>query len=346
MAALIAGIGSANPPHRWNPAQVLDFIFPSLDSPRRRRLFEAVMKDSGITSRYSVLAHDATYEGKQFSLTCSTKERQEIYNLEINTLAIRSVEDLATRVPLGDITDIITVTCTGFTNPGFDQAIQEHFGLARTVNKYCLGFMGCYAALPALELASALISYNSEARVLVVCAEICSIHAKAETMDDLLSAALFADGAAAVLLVNREQCGEMRGLDIINHHTILIPAKDELAWEVGNYGYDIKLSSYVSKILALNFTVPFPELQGVEDLAYIIHPGGKSILDRIEPALGSDSLQLSRQILRQYGNMSSPTVLFALKEYFYEDKINLKSLLVAAFGPGLTAKYLHLIPNQ
>lgn len=243
------------------------------------------------------------------------------------------------------ITHLITVSCTGMSAPGLDLELVEALGLPTTVFRTSINFMGCYAAVHGLKLADALVRSSPDARVLIVCTELCTLHFQQEpTLDNMLSSLLFADGAAAVLVTPDEYAG--RGLRLKHFYSQVVPkGKGEMTWDLSSTGFRMTLTNYVVDLLRTDFSglvgnaLQEGGKQREEVSHWCIHPGGKKILDAIYKSLGftNGHLDESYAILRQFGNMSSPTILFVLKEML--DKMDYSRpncVFGAAFGPGLT----------
>ena len=244
------------------------------------------------------------------------------------------------------LTHLITVSCTGFFQPGPDFAILKALGLSAHVERYHLGFMGCYAAFPALRMAKAFCEANPEAVVLVVCLELCSLHVQwTASMDDLLAGSVFADGASATVVSAREPQSTTGALRLDAFSSAIAPAGDsDMAWTIGDVGFQMRLSSYVPEIIQSNVK---DAIQPILEKAvrtqeqvthWAVHPGGRAILDRVERGLDlpESALAASREVLRNCGNMSSATILFVLKELLSHGVAPEDTLLAMAFGPGLT----------
>ena len=242
------------------------------------------------------------------------------------------------------LTHLVTVSCTGFFQPGPDFAILKALGLSANVERYHLGFMGCYAAFPALRMAKAFCEANPEAVVLVVCLELCSLHVQwTAAMDDLLAGSVFADGASAAVVSAHHPRGPALRLDAFS--SAIAPAGDsDMAWTIGDVGFAMRLSSYVPEIIQTNVKEAIqPILKKAEQTQerithWAVHPGGRAILDRVERGLDlpESALAASREVLRNCGNMSSATLFFVLKELQSRGITPEDSLLAMAFGPGLT----------
>ncbi|BCW78668.1 naringenin-chalcone synthase [Arthrobacter sp. NicSoilC5] len=293
-------------------------------------------------------------------LNPSTKVRNDIFAREATKLfveAARAALQAAPELDLLDITHLVTVSCTGFFNPGPDYKVVRELGLSPSVQRYHLGFMGCYAAFPALRAAKLFCESDPDAVVLVVCAELCSLHVRTSNdPDTIMGSALFADGAAAAVVTARPGAEEAALLKLDHFETVLTPVgEDSMAWNIGDHGFEMVLGTYVPHIIddhivgALQpLLAKDPELAALPYTAiphWAIHPGGRSILDKVQSRLGLSDAQLvpARDILRNYGNMSSATVLFVLK-YILEqpllpgDSNGGGRICSMAFGPGLTVE--------
>jgi predicted naringenin-chalcone synthase len=349
---IIKGIGTAVPENTISQAEFLECMLQRTESARERRYLHSVLADSGIDNRHVVLSlaenGHLMYQGESFE-EASSKRRNDVFCREITPLvaaATRAALD-ASGVRAGDITHIVAVSCTGFSNPGFDFEIIFQLGLPAEVDRYFLGFMGCYGAFPALELAALFCRSDQKARVLVICGEICSIHFQPHGgFDALLGATLFSDGvAAAVVTGEGSQLGD---LVIENFHSRIVHDSEGLmAWRIGDQGFELMLSPYVSRVVGSNIMDLLPRSwSSVLDSHWIIHPGGKSILDRVEATLNFNDtgvLRESRDILRRYGNMSSATVLFVLDRFLKQKEVLPgEKLRMVGFGPGLTVKAMEL----
>jgi len=244
------------------------------------------------------------------------------------------------------VTHLITVSCTGFFNPGPDYEILRQVPLNPTVQRFHIGFMGCYGAFPALRLAQSICQADPEACVLITDVELCSLHLQIQSdLNSILGGALFADGAAA-LLVNSQTPNPTRPALELNHFaTTLLPnSETDMAWTIGDQGFEMILSPQVPKLIEANLLdVLHPSLhqwgREVSDIQHwAVHPGGKAILDRIEATLMlEDQLTISRSILHDYGNMSSATIFFVLQSLLKQPtQTTQEPILAMAFGPGLT----------
>lgn len=326
---------------------------------RQRRMVRALYRKSGIDKRHSVItSFDNNLPGDFFPLGAdgkrrelSTAERNKIYSRESQHLAVelaRQTLDSCPGLDPSEVTHVITVSCTGFCNPGPDYHIVNELGLSHATQRYNLGFMGCYAAFPGLRMAGQFCQANPEAVVLVLCLELCSLHLQLHGGEDsMLANSLFADGAAAAIVSARTPGEDQSCYQFGDFHSSLIPSgKDAMAWTIGDSGFDIALSSYVPKIIGANIRDAVQPILASAQLAlqdissWAVHPGGKAILDKVAESLGLEEHKVaaSRKILRQYGNMSSATVLFVLQEILQQDGPLRETVCAMAFGPGLTVE--------
>jgi len=320
-------------------------------NPRTARYIRAVYDRSGIAKRHSVLPdfqRGVTPElFHEDAPEPSTEERNRCYIRHARELSVEVARRALAGFSPADVTHVVTASCTGFYNPGMDYDIVVGLGLPATVERYHLGFMGCYAAMPGLRMAEQFCRANPRAVVLVVCLELCTLHFQLrDNPDNVLANALFADGAAAAVVSARPPTGLAPVLRLGEFLPALaLEGGGDMAWDIGNHGFNIVLSSYVPDIIAGKIGPIIDQILGRsarqrgEIDRWAIHPGGKAILDKIERSLllEPDQLQPSRDVLRDYGNMSSATILFVLRRIL--DTLtpgHEEQLCAMAFGPGLT----------
>ncbi|SHL60982.1 type III polyketide synthase [Hymenobacter psychrotolerans] len=365
MISYLSAIGTANPPHRLPQAQIGDFMAHALqfDTDQTRKL-RALYRMSGIGHRYTVLPDYGRPNG-EFTFFPNTPDlepfpsvgaRMRVYRQEALPLAAAAAENClqqAPDVPANTLTHLISVSCTGMYAPGLDIELVSRLGLRPDVQRTCVNFMGCYAAFNALKLADAICRADADARVLVVCTELCTIHfQKHHEEDHLISNALFGDGAAAALVLGRPS-GNRPHLALEAFHCGLEPdGHADMAWHVNDFGFEMTLSSYVPKLiqrgirrltddLLRNLPVQLSDIRH-----FAIHPGGRRILETIEQELGlsPQDNQPAYHVLREYGNMSSATVLYVLRELLagFRAADSGAPVLSFAFGPGLTLEAMLL----
>jgi predicted naringenin-chalcone synthase len=260
----------------------------------------------------------------------------KLYEAHAFALAKRAIDQLE----LGAITHVIVTTCTGFYAPGLDLQIVNHYGLPSTTERTVIGFMGCFAAFNALKLARHIVRSEQKSRVLVLNLELCTLHLKeAGSLEEMLAFLIFADGCAATIVSNEET-----GLSLNSFCSTLIEKSEDLiTWHIANSGFDMQLSGQVPAAIARSLPASLNEIitpYTKDDLAlWAIHPGGRTILNAVQEGVALDASQMrySRDILQRYGNMSSATVMFVLKEIL-ENSAAHGTGCAMAFGPGLTVE--------
>jgi alpha-pyrone synthase len=337
-AAYVNAIGTATPENEVH-GLFASYAPRLIQSERERRLFERMVQRCGIERRYSVLAPGRSgplddaglYRPGEFA---GTAARMRVYQERAADLAFEAALDLDDE--LNDVTHLLLVSCTGFAAPGVDLELIERLALCRGIERTMVGFMGCHAAINALRLALHIVRSEPEARVLVICLELCTLHLQ-ETPDleQLLAFLIFADGCAAALVTS-----EPRGLALGASTTAIAPeAADQITWRIGSSGFDMTLSGSVpatlGAVLPRHILSILQGRQPGDIVHWAVHPGGRSVLDAVQQALDlcPESLVTSRDVLRRYGNMSSATVLFVLKAML-EGGVGGAGCAMA-FGPGL-----------
>ena len=315
-----------------------------LKGSRKAAIFERMMERSGIAQRFSVLPQgDGQLSFGSFynaGASPSTAARMARYCESAPELALEAISRLPA---LDGITHMVTASCTGFMAPGLDQVVARRLGLAPTVERIFLGFMGCYAGVTALRTAGMIVRADPQARVLVLSVELCTLHMQdTDDLEQLLAMGQFADGAGAAIV-----SGEGAGLALGKALSLTLnDAADLITWDVGNTGFAMHLSGAVPARLAEQLDDPATLAQitggtdGDEIVSWAIHPGGRSILDAVERglALPDGALAASREVLRSAGNMSSASIMFVLERLMGEQPGH---GLALAFGPGLGVEGLH-----
>jgi predicted naringenin-chalcone synthase len=333
-----------------------------------QRIIGASFNGSGIDVRHTVigeLSRDVeTAEPVFFDRTTGsllspgTRARNDVYVRESTMLfvdAARRVLEADPDIEASDVTHVITVSCTGFHAPGPEYEIVRALGLPDSVQRIHLGFMGCYASMPALRAARQFCTADPDAVVLVVSVELCTLHLRSsEDPDTIVASSLFADGAAAGIVTARELPTPVPALRLDRFHTaIAAEGEKDMAWTIGDSGFEMILSTSVPQIIGetiLGALAPLYAGGLAEAFAqgaigervehWAIHPGGRSILDRVQERLHLSDAQLhpAREILRTHGNMSSATVLFVMRRILEGGAKDAERVAAMAFGPGLTAE--------
>lgn len=248
------------------------------------------------------------------------------------------------------ITHLITVSCTGMSAPGLDLQLMKELELEDHVERTSVNFMGCYAAFHALKMADAICRSDHHATVMIVLVELCSLHFQPE-MDNqnMVVNSLFADGAAAMLVTSKQKSKGLNcpALRIDGFHSKVIhKGATMMTWHPSENGFLMGLDALVPQLIeeyaggliaeALNKF----ECKRSMVTHWAIHPGGRKILEAAQKGmlLTDNDLEESYSVLRNFGNMSSPTISFVLK-LMMKKRLDWKKkdrILAAGFGPGIT----------
>jgi predicted naringenin-chalcone synthase len=335
-------------------------------SKRWHRMLPALYRKAGVNRRSSVLLgppnedvfqrqsfYPVATESEPFGPT--TAQRMQSYQEHASPLLHRAADQVIEQM-VGDresITHLVTISCTGFCAPGIDYQLIESLGLRSDMERTHVGFMGCHGLINGLRVATAIAQSNSHARVLVGAVELCSLHQQySEDSDQLVASALFSDGAACLLVESDPIAAPSvaGGWEIVSSLSRkLDQTSDLMGWRIGNHGFQMTLSPQIPAVIESRLRAPIDEWLASENLAlenvcaWAVHPGGPRVIDAAGQALGLEDrqLQASRDVLAQFGNMSSPTVLFILERLQPLADAGDHAVMLA-FGPGLQVEALLL----
>lgn len=358
MQSNIIAIGIANPSYRRAQHEVAELICEGFQlKPAQQKVLKAIYKASGIEYRHSVIADYVRAPGDfQFFPNHyqdefpSTSQRMKLYQVSALPLVLAAIDNCFSSIEPFDkneITHLITISCTGMYAPGIDIEIVQRLGLNPTTKRTAINFMGCYGAFNGLKVADAFCKADPKAKVLMVSVELCSIHFQNNfSLENVISNAIFADGAAAVL-IQGQMTQRQKHFRLQSFHTDLVPnTEQEMAWSIGDYGFDMILTAYVPKVIKYGISMFTEKLLSQTNWSfndidyYAIHPGGLKILQSCEESLNitEEDNKYSYDVLRNFGNMSSATVLFVLKSIWdaMDTGTHNKNIFSCAFGPGLT----------
>lgn len=358
----VLGIGTAVPPisiRQEDAAQYAAAV--SCRTPEDQRLLKALYRKSGVKSRQSVvLCANGDGPPTQYFFPIPKDEgergptiadRMALYEREALPLAeqaaVSALENAGVKPER--ITHIVTASCSGFFAPGIDTLLLKRLGLCPTVERTHVGFMGCHGALNALRVARSLAASDPDACVLLCAVELCSLHYHyGWTPDQIVANAIFADGAAALVgAPEADRNGGSNGgrwSNVASGSCILPESEDAMTWRIRDHGFEMSLSTRVPDLISSNLRPWVESWLGENDLglddvrSWAVHPGGTRILSAVESALelDNDRLGISRGVLSEYGNMSSPTVLFILERLRAASAP--RPCVALGFGPGLAAE--------
>jgi alpha-pyrone synthase len=346
--AYINRIATATPPHDMH-RPFAGFAESMLPEGTPRNLFRRMGRLSGIEHRYSFIHPIATEDGSWKDADGfyvrgnfpATKRRMQAFEQFAPRLAKCALARLAlTDEERRGITHVIVTSCTGLYAPGLDYDIVNHLNLNPSVERTMIGFMGCYAAINALKAARHIVRSEPESKVLLLSLELCSMHMQeTRNLEQLLAFLVFADGCAAYLVT-----AQPMGLAIDSFLAVNLAGTSALiTWRIGEQGFDMQLSGQVPGELRSALAAAGHRItQGTEPSAielWAVHPGGKTILDAAEHglALPAERLTESRAILREFGNMSSASVVFVLQQLMQRARPGQLGCAMS-FGPGVTAE--------
>ena len=368
MSLVILGIGTATPDQKIQQqhAALLATNLIGNKAPAERTM-QAIYRQTKIAQRSSVLL-DGPHEGgvtqEFFRPSTSsedhgptTQERMARYATEATPLAVTAVEKALAKadVAAAEITHLVTCSCTGFQAPGVDIALMRELGLSNATSRTHIGFMGCHGGFNALRVAKAYAEADSRATVLIVCVELCSLHFQyTDNPEQIVANSIFADGAAAIVgrSADHPMASEVSGWRLLDQTSVVLPeTADQMGWLIGDTGFEMSLSPEVPTLIGNALpgtTTTFLKKHGLDRgqiTDWAVHPGGPRILSTVEQSLqlDADALQISREVLSQYGNMSSATIFFILETLFVQpretNQLNQPDTCIAmAFGPGLTTE--------
>jgi predicted naringenin-chalcone synthase len=343
-APRLLGIGTATPPlfrEQADIARDLAGLWKLQGATLKR--WERIIAGSMIDTRCAVMPPKDV-------MHLSTQARMSAYEQLAPPLAAEAAARAldAAGISAAAITDLITVSCTGFSAPGLDAALIERLDLPVTTRRTAIGFMGCFGAIIGLRSGIGACAAQDGATALVVCAELCSLHCRADPdPQNQVASALFSDGAAAAVLGEASDGAQNCLGELSLGRSLLMPdGAAWMTWRITDAGFAMTLTREVPAALRESIA-DFVAESRPAPRSIIVHPGGPGILDAVEEALAleqdAQDLAASRSVLRRLGNMSSGTVLFVLQEALAR-RCRLPAMLLA-FGPGLSIESLMLAPH-
>ncbi|MEX2176199.1 MAG: type III polyketide synthase [Pirellulaceae bacterium] len=352
MTLQILGLGTAVPQHSMSQAEATDLARQVIcRTEQQERMLRVLYRKAGVENRQTVLPHrialDWLTDERAVTPGPTTAERMGFYAEHAPPLARQAAQAAleTSGVERGDITHLVTVSCTGFGAPGIDTALLTGLELSPTTQRIQVGFMGCHGAINGLRVAQALATADPAARVLLCAVELCSLHYRfAWDPERIVANALFADGAAALVGGGAIPHGGNAWQVAATGSCLLPDSTDAMSWHIGDHGFEMTLAARAPDLIQQHlrpWLTAWLAQQGqrLENIrSWAIHPGGPRILSAIEECLNlpREATAISREVLAQNGNMSSPTVLFIL------DRLRAggaeRPCVALGFGPGMFAE--------
>ena len=359
MTFRIYGMGTATPPHALSQEHAVALAAGyGCESEDQRRQLRALYRLTHVKTRYSTVLDSDSRDGLPTQTFFppmqhpgdrgpTTRQRMARYEQDAPPLAARAARAALDNAGIDPtaVTHIVTVSCTGFAAPNFDVGLIRHLGLRRTVERTHVGFMGCHGALNGLRVANGIAAGNPDACILVCAVELCSLHYQYGWNPDWLVAnAIFADGAAAVVGGAKHSGGTDGWTIAANGAALLEDSAELMAWRIGDHGFEMALSSRVPGVIERELRGWLDGWLATHGLTvdqvgtWALHPGGPRILEACAGAIGiaKERYAISREVLGEFGNMSSPTILFILDRL--RQRGAERPCVALGFGPGLAVE--------
>jgi alkylresorcinol/alkylpyrone synthase len=338
----VLAVATAVPPHELTQQTVTDAarkVYAKTFT-RYPRLAD-VFVNAGIERRYSARPLE------WLSTPHDLAERTEVYLESAGELFVKTARAALDRAGIraGDVDVVVTISSTGIATPSLEARVGSEMGFRPSVMRVPVFGRGCAGGVAGLALGARLARAEPGEVVLVVVVELCTLASRTDrgTKADVISSALFGDGAAAVVLrAGRDTSGLRIGATA--EHT-WPRTLDIMGWVIDPVGFRVMLSRSLPRFVEQRMAAPvrrFIKAAALEAPRIICHPGGAKVLDAIEIALEMQkgTLRDEREVLRGYGNMSAPTVLFVLERAL---RRGLRGpAILSALGPGFTASFLSL----
>lgn len=357
--AYLIDISTAVPEYEVSKEELVKFYTTSLKSAGTSSVNQKIAflnERTTIQKRYSCIPDFKMQDFELFldqNFTQSVEQRTEIYKQKIIPLATQAIDKLLakTKIKPKEITHLITVCCTGIFAPGLEFLIAEQYGMQKA-ERLALNFLGCYAALKALKQAKYIADANSDSCILIVCAELCSLHFEPScTNEAILANLLFADGAAATLVCgSSSKYANYKGALKIDEigASYINNSLDLMTWNISSQAFKMYLHKNIVSSIKDNICSAVADfIEGARPDYWAIHPGGVSIVQAVKYSLDLSDKEVedSLNTLKDFGNMSSPTILFVLKRIIDKLKSNehsdTKKIFTCAFGPGLSIEMIN-----
>jgi alkylresorcinol/alkylpyrone synthase len=342
----LLALATAVPPHQLEQSAVADFarrIYAK--SFARYPKLSDVFVNAGIERRYSVRPIE------WFETPHDWTERTQAYLDGASALFVQATKAALNRagVSARDVDVIVTVSSTGIATPSLEARVGAEMGFKASATRVPVFGLGCAGGVSGLSIGARLARAEPGEIVLVIVVELCTLAFRPDrgAKADVISSALFGDGAAAVVLRAEREEASLR-IGATAEHT-WPGTLDIMGWTIDPAGFGVVLSRSLPRFVEQRLAAParrFVKDARLQAPRFICHPGGAKVLDAVEVALElqKGTLRDEREVLRGHGNMSAPSVLFVLDRAL---KRGLRgSAVLTALGPGFTASFLALEAAQ
>lgn len=344
MSVKITTVAKQLPPYTRETKEILPFVEAWLDGQENRfkRKVLKIFEGAGVERRYSIMDAHEVFANNTF------EERNEIYVREVRKLGRLSLQKALDKVNWlpTDIDFIITVSCTGIMIPSVDAYLINDLNMRQDVVRLPVTEMGCAAGVSGVIYAKNFLKANPGKRAAVIALEspTATFQLDDYSMVNIVSAAIFGDGAACVLLSSHEEDEGATIVDEAMYH--FYDATNVMGFKWVNTGLQMILDKEVPDTITKHFPEivhPFLASNGktIDDVDHLIfHPGGKKIVQTVEDLFGSlgKSIEDTKEVLKLYGNMSSATVLYVLERFLDKQPAKGELGLMLSFGPGFSAQ--------
>jgi predicted naringenin-chalcone synthase len=348
MSVKITSVATQLPPYTRSTEEIIPFlkIWLTGQEDRYQRKVIKLFENAGVDRRYSIM------DAEEVFLKTSFEEKNDIYKRETIKLAEGALTKALNKANLNptDIDYIITVSCTGIMIPSVDAYLINKLEMKQDIVRLPVTEMGCVAGVSGMIYAKNFLKANPNKRAVVIAVESPTSTFQIEdfSMVNIVSAAIFGDGCACTILSSYE---EEKGPEIIDEAMYhFYNAEHMMGFELKNTGLQMVLDKEVPEKIASHFPQivhPFLERNNliIEDVDHLIfHPGGKKIVQTIEELFGAlgKNIDNTKAVLKEYGNMSSATVIYVLERCIAQEPKKGDIGLMLSFGPGFTAQRLLL----
>lgn len=348
MSVKIKAVAKQLPPFSRNTSDVLPYVETWLYGQDERFIRKAIkiFGNAGVDKRYSIMEPDDVFTATTF------EKKNNIYIRECIRLAEQSLQKALDKAnwKAHDIDYIITVSCTGIMIPSIDAYLVNSLKMKQDIVRLPVTEMGCAAGISGMIYAKNFLKANPGKRAAVVAVEspTATFQLTDFSMANIVSAAIFGDGAATILL---SSCPEDEGPEIVAEEMYhFYNAEQMMGFKVTDTGLQMILDETVPETIAEHFpNIVHPFLKkhqsGIDEINHLIfHPGGRKIIQTVEELFGSlgKNIDDTRQVLKEYGNMSSVTVLYVLERFLEKNILPGEKGLMLSFGPGFSAQSILL----
>jgi len=346
----IVSVGTADAPYKTPQSEVKDFVRQLFSNSR-----EDIERMVSVFDNSMIELRHFTQPREWASQQHSFKERNELYVKNACNLSATATNDCMKKInaELSDFDHIIFISSTGISTPSIDALLINELKLNQHVKRTPIWGLGCVGGAVGLSRAFEYTRAFPKGAAIVIAVELCSLTFQRDddSKSNIIATAIFSDGAAAALVVGREnKLFHNKGINLIDSlSTTYYDSLDVMGWKVVDNGLKVIFSKDIPTIVRKCVRPNISELTQkhnllIEDIKHFVtHPGGPKVINAYEESLNltNGSLELSRKVLREHGNMSSPSVLYVLNEFLSDGTYNPGDYgLISALGPGFSSELI------